>query len=409
MLPGIVAGRSSSVTRMTPSTAPAVAEVVEATDSILDVLRANASESETLRRVAPASVQAMADVGLWRILTPSSVGGGEAGLRAQVDSLFAVAAADPAAGWVQMVSNAHAWMVGNFPEACMQEVFAGGPDIRVPGTLASQGKATRVDGGWRLNGRWQFASGVDHGDWLLLGASADVLPESPTKLLHVVVPKADVVVDDTWFTLGLRGTGSKDLVAEDAYVPDHRAVPTKLLFDGESPHGEGGATFFNRLPVLVCLSVQLAAAVIGIADGALGLHVERTAVRREVYTRASKAENPGTQMRVAESTTELDLARLLIREAADRCDRAARSGDRLTIEDRAELKWHAAYAVELARRATDRVFASAGAHGIYDDSVLQARYRDVNTACHHAIADFDGNAQMYGRTRLGLDPGTPLV
>lgn len=77
--------------------------------------------------------------------------------------------------------------------------------------------------------------------------------------------------------------------------------------------------------------------------------------------------------------------------------------------ERAELKWHAAYAVELARRATDRIFASAGAHSIYDDSVQQARYRDVNTACHHAIVDFDGNAQMYGRTRLGLDPGTPLV
>lgn len=406
---GIIGQRSPTVMRMATSSAPAVAQVVDAAVSIVDVLRANAAESEHLRHVAPGSVQAMADAGLWRILAPASVGGAEAGLRAQVDSLFVVGAADPAAGWVQMVSNAHAWIVGNFPEACMHEVFEDGPDVCVPGTLASQGKATRVDGGWRLDGRWQFASGVDHGDWLLLGAIADVLPESPTRLLHVIVPKADIVVDDTWFTLGLRGTGSKDLVAGGVYVPEHRAVPTKLLFDGESPHGEGGPTFFNRLPVLVCLSVQLAASVIGIADGALELHVERTAVRREVYTGASKAENPGAQMRVAESTTELDLARMLIQSAADRCDLVARSGDRMTIDERAELKWHAAYSVELARRATDRVFASAGAHGIYDDSVLQARYRDVNTACHHAIADFDSNAQMYGRTRLGLDPGTPLV
>ena len=394
---------------MVPTAASAVTQASDAAATISDVLRANAAVSENLRHVAPESVQAMADVGLWRLLTPASVGGAEAGLRAQVDSLFVVAAADPAAGWVQMVSNAHTWMVGNFPEQCMHEVFADGPDIRVPGTLASQGKATRVEDGWRLDGRWQFASGVDHGDWLLIGAVADELPESPTRLLHLIAPKADMLVDDTWFTLGLRGTGSKDLVAEDVFVPEHRAMPTKILFDGESPHGEGGATFFNRLPVLVCLSVQLAAAVIGIANGALALHVERTSGRREVYTRASKAENPAAQMRVAESTTELDLARMLIRNAADRCDLVATTGDRLTIDERAELKWHAAYAVELARRATDRVFASAGAHGIYDDSVLQARYRDVNTACHHAIADFDNNAQMYGRTRLGLDPGTPLV
>ncbi len=351
----------------------------------------------------------MHDAGLWRLLTPAAHGGTEAGLRAQVDTLFIVAAADPAAGWVQMVSNAHVWMVGNFSAQCQEEVFADGPDARVPGTLAAQGKATRTVDGWRLDGRWQFASGVDHGDWLLLGAVADQLPGSPTKLLHVMVPKADVIVDDTWYTLGLRGTGSKDLVAEAVFVPEHRAVPTKALFDGESPHGEGGTTFFNRLPVLACLSVQLAAAVVGIADGALALHIERTAVRREIYTGASKAESVGTQMRVAESATELDIARTLVTNAADRCDEVARTGDRLTLDERAELKWHAVYAVELARRATDRIFASAGAHGIYDDSELQARYRDVNTACHHAIADFDGNAQMYGRTRLGLDPGTPLV
>ena len=114
-------------------------------------------------------------------------------------------------------------------------------------------------------------------------------------------------------------------------------------------------------------------------------------------------------MRIAESVIELHLARALIEQAADRCDDAARTGERLTIDERAKLKWHATYAVELTRRAVDRAFASAGAHGIYNDSALQARYRDINTACHHAIIDFDGNAQTYGRTQLGLDPGTPLV
>jgi alkylation response protein AidB-like acyl-CoA dehydrogenase len=351
----------------------------------------------------------MDGAGLWRILTPRTYGGWEAGLRAQVEALFVTAAADPAAGWVQMVSNAHCWMVGSFPVPCQEEVFAAGADIRIPGTLAAQGKATRVDGGWRLNGRWQFASGVDHGDWVMIGAVADHLPESTDRALHVVAPKADVFVDDTWHTLGLRGTGSKDIVADDVFVPAHRAIPTRLVFDGMSPHGERHATHVNRLPVLVCLSVQLAAAVAGIARGALELHVGRTAARREVYTGKAKAENVGAQLRVAESTTELTAAALLVRAAADRCDEVGRTGERLTVAERAELKWHAAYAVELCRRATDRVFAGSGAHAVYDDSELQSRYRDVNTACHHAVADFDANAEMYGRTRLGLDPGTPLL
>jgi alkylation response protein AidB-like acyl-CoA dehydrogenase len=149
--------------------------------------------------------------------------------------------------------------------------------------------------------------------------------------------------------------------------------------------------------VLVSLGVQYSGAITGIAQGALALHVERTRTRREVYTGVAKAESVGAQMRVAESATELHLAQSLAQRAADRCDQVAVTGQRLTIEERAELKWHAAYVAELCRRATERIFASAGAHAIYDDSVLQTRFRDVNTACHHAVADFDNNAQMYGR------------
>jgi alkylation response protein AidB-like acyl-CoA dehydrogenase len=346
---------------------------------------------------------------MFRILTPRTHGGSEAGLRAQVDALAAVSAVHPSAGWVQLVSNAHVWMVGSFPPGLQDEVFTAGPDVRVPGTLAAQGRARRVDGGWRLDGRWQFASGVDHGDWVMMGAVADQIPGSPDRALHVVAPKQDLVVDDTWYTLGLRATGSKDVVAEDVFVPDHRAMPTRELFDGLSPHGEVHTTHLNRVPVLVSLSTQLAGSVLGMAEGALGLHVERSRSRRDVYTGSAKAERAGTQARIAESAAELTSARLMVQRAADRCDEVGATGVHLTVEERAELKWHAAYVVELCRRAVERIFASAGAHAVYDDSDLQGWYRDVNTACHHAVADLDGTAEMYGRVRLGLDPGTPLV
>ncbi len=379
------------------------------TDQLRELLRRNAGVSEEMRMVAPDSVEAMRSAGLWAILTPAAWGGSEAGLRAQVDSLFEVAAVDSAAGWVQMVSNAHAWVVGNFPEECQREVFGESANIVIPGTLAAQGQAKRRPEGWELTGRWQFASGVDHGDWLLIGAIADDLPESDFPGLHLIVAKSDIDVDDTWHTLGLRGSGSKDLVADAVFVPAHRAMPSSTLFNGLSEHGEMHSTHINRVPLLVCLSVQLAATVIGIADSALSLHLERTAVRREVYTRSSKAKSVGSQMRVAEAAVELKTARMLVQAAADRCDEVGTTGERLDIETRAELKWNAAYAVELSRRATERIFATSGANAIYNDSELQARYRDVNTACHHAIADFDSTAEMRGRMLLGLDPGSTLL
>ena len=344
---------------MTATTgAPSVDERVERARSIVGTLADEAPRAESDRRLSTDAVAALHDAGMFELLTPATHGGPEAGLTAQVEALLVISEADPAAGWVQMVSNAHVWIVGSFPPACQAEVFAAGPSVVVPGTLAAQGRATRVDGGWRLSGRWQFASGVDHGDWLMIGAVADQrLPESGERGIHVVAPKVDVTVDDTWYTLGLRGTGSKDLVAEDVFVPDHRAMETRILFDGRSPHGEGHRTKLNRLPVLACLATQLAASVVGLATGALELHIDRTAARRHTYTGAPVADAPAVAMRVAESSTEIEMARRLVRASAARCDRVGMTGERPTIDERAELLWHAAYAVELCRRAVERVYS----------------------------------------------------
>jgi alkylation response protein AidB-like acyl-CoA dehydrogenase len=384
-------------------------EILSRVSAIHERIAARAADSEHARRLDPDSMAAMRDAGIFRLLAPRRYGGYEATLRTQMKATAVVAHAYPAAGWLQVVLGGHTWILGSFPEKCQDEVFGDGPDVRIPGTLAAQGKAATVDGGWRLSGRWQFCSGVDHGDWLLIGAHADHLPDAPDRSLHVVVPRAEVVVDDTWFSLGLRGTGSKDIVARDAFVPTHRAMPSRMLFEGRSPHAALHATGLYRLPVLSGLGLQLGGAVLGMARRALEIHVERTRTRREVYTKNAKAEHSGTQSRIAEAAAEILSAELLLGRVADGFDRIAAGGEPATVAERGELKWHAAYAVELCRRATERVFAAAGAHAIYDESPLQALFRDLNTACHHAAIDFDSTAEMFGRATLGAPLGTSLV
>jgi alkylation response protein AidB-like acyl-CoA dehydrogenase len=391
------------------STRPGHDDVLNAAEGIVARLAANADASEAARRLDPDSMAALRESGLGRLLVPRRYGGYEGELRTQAGAMTVLAQADPAASWVQMVLGGHDWVVGSFPEACQEEVFGPDPDVSIPGTLAAQGRVRAVDGGWELNGRWQFCSGVDHGQWLLIGAIADVADDSPDRLVHVVVPKEDVEVDDTWFTLGLRGTGSKDVVARGVFVPRHRSTPSRALLDGRSPHGEGHATNLYRLPVLIGLSLMLDGVVLGTAQAALRLHVERTRSRREIYTGRAKAQAAGTQARVAHSAAELASAELLIDRVGTRLADVAARGRPADLEERAELKWHAAYAAELCRRATERLFAAAGAHSVYDDSRLQALQRDVSTACHHATVDLDSAAEMYGRVSLGLDPGTPLL
>ena len=151
-------------------------EVVAAAGGAVDRLAANAAASEAARRLEPDSMAAITASGLGRLLVPRRYGGYEGELRTQAAAMAVLAQGDPAASWVQMVLGGHDWVVGSFPEACQDEVFGPDPDVRIPGTLAAQGKARRVAGGWELSGRWQFCSGVDHGEWLLIGAVADVAP-----------------------------------------------------------------------------------------------------------------------------------------------------------------------------------------------------------------------------------------
>lgn len=375
---------------------------------IRQILRETSAASDMNRRVDTRAIAAMREAGLARLLTPRAFGGYELPVSAQVRACMVTATACSAASWVNMVCAAHTYVVARYPQACREEVFADDPDVLIPGTLAPQGTVTRAENGWRLNGRWQFGSGIDHGPWLLLGALGEKTADGKRMPpMHVVVPKADIVVDDTWYTLGMRGSGSKDLVAEDVFVPAHRAMPTAPLFNGDF---EGEAEPLYRLPVMGGLASMLAGTVVGFSEAGLAVFIEATGVRRDAYAGSSKAAKPGIQKRIAEAGGELASARQLIERNCSILDAAlARNDPPIPLEELVTLRWNAAYAVELCRRALERIFAVAGAHAIYDDHPLQRVHRDLNTACHHAICDFDNAAELKGRLDLGLTEGMGLV
>jgi alkylation response protein AidB-like acyl-CoA dehydrogenase len=373
-------------------------ETLDAARAIAPRLEAVSETSELARRVDDDAVAALQEAGLIRLMAPRAHGGAELPIRHQILSCAETAKACPAASWLQMVCGAHTYIAGRYPETCQAEVFATGPDVLIPGTLAPQGAARQVEGGWRVSGRWQFGSGCDHGPWFLIGAAT---PEGPPGGVHVIVPAAEVTIDDTWYTLGLRGTGSKDLVLEDVFVPDHRAMLTPGLFVGQTAE-DAGALY--HLPVAPGLASMLAGSVLGMAERGYRRFVDYAAVRKEVIGTANKAEKAGTQMRVAQSGIELQAARLLLEGICDRFD-AVMAADEppMPLAERVQVRWEAAYVVELCRRATERLFAAAGAHGIYDTSPLQRVFRDINTASHHAIVDFDNLAEAKGMMELGLE------
>jgi 3-hydroxy-9,10-secoandrosta-1,3,5(10)-triene-9,17-dione monooxygenase len=374
-------------------------EIMRRAAAISPTLAAHARECDGARELNAESMAAVRDAGMFRIPQPRRVGGYELSLRTLADSVTRLSEACPSSGWVLMVMGAHHWCMGSFSEAAQDEVFGDGRDGLVAGTLSSQGTASAVEGGFRVEGRWQFCSGVDHADWVMLGC-ADTATHLP--LVHVVVPRADLEVDDTWHVMGLRGTGSKDVLAHDLFVPAHRTIDSRTLFRGESPHVANHATNLYRLSAEAMLSVSVSTAVLGSAKFALRQFIERTKERRVILTGARKAEHGPTQVRLAEAAAEIHSADLLIHDILAEFDRLVTTGDHFDNEHRVRAKWQAAYAAELCRRAVARMFSGSGAHAVYTPSGLQAAFRNVNVGAQHASIEFDNSAEQYARVRLGL-------
>jgi alkylation response protein AidB-like acyl-CoA dehydrogenase len=374
-------------------------EIMRRVAAISPALRRNAAACDAARQVVPESVAAMTQAGMFRISQPARTGGYEMSLRTLADAVTALSQACPSSGWVLMVAGAHHWCMGSFPEAGQDEVFGGGRDAIVAGTLSWQGSAVAVDGGYRIDGRWQFGSGVDHAQWVMLGC-AD--PDTHAPRVHVVARREEIEIDDTWHVMGLRGTGSKDVVARGVFVPERRAIDTRILFRGESPHSANHPTNLYRLSAEAMLSLSVATALLGSAKFALQEFIERTRQRRVILTGASKAEHGPTQVRIAEAAAEVQCADLLIHDALGEFDRLVATAERPDLEHRTRVKWQAAYAAELCRRAVARMYAGSGAHSVYESSPLQAAFRNIQVGAQHASIDFDSSAEQYSRLRLGV-------
>jgi 3-hydroxy-9,10-secoandrosta-1,3,5(10)-triene-9,17-dione monooxygenase len=344
---------------------------------------------------------AMVEAGLFRITRPARAGGFELSLRVFGDAVGAVSEVCPSSGWILMVMGAHHFCLASWPEQAQDEIFGAPDEALVAGTLAWQGKARAVDAGYVVDGRWQFCSGIDHANWVMMGC-ADA--ESGAPAVHVVAPRAQVEIDDSWQVLGLEGTGSKDIVANELFVPSYRAVDTRDLMRGASPYTLNHLTRVYRVSADAMLSLSVPAALLGIARAMHSSFIERTKQRRVIVSGARKAEHGPTQVRLAEAWVELHAAELILHDAQALMAQAAESEQTAATDMRyrARVKWQAAYAAELCRRAAARMYAAAGAHAVYNTGAIQRGYRDISVGAQHASIDFDSSAELYARTRLGL-------
>ncbi len=374
-------------------------QFLERARGLKPALAARAAACEALRRVPDESFKDFQEAGLLRALQPRRFGGFELDPLTFYRAVMQVAEACPSSGWVLGVVGVHNWQLALFPEQAQRDVWGEDTSIQISSSYAPTGKVERAPGGFRVSGRWSFSSGCDHCQWVFLGGSTrdgDGPPDARTYL----IPRRDYTILDNWHVAGLAGTGSKDILVEGAFVPEHR---THRFIDGfliQNPGGETNPGPLYRLSFGGVFASALAPPAIGAAQGALTAFRDQTRKRLAAYDLAKIAEDPFAQVSLAEAAAEIDAARERFERDWRELWTLARAGRELPLPLRRRTRFDSAQAVAASIRAVDRLLAASGGRGIFLDNPIQRFFRDVHAMQAHAVNHPERAARMYGKYEL---------
>jgi len=355
-------------------------------------------------RALPAElVQELRDGGQFGMCLPRSLGGGEVEPAEMVRTLETLAQGDGASAWCAMIASTSGLLGAYLPTEQAELIFDGGRSI-VGGVFAPRGRASRVEGGYLVSGRWSFVSGIGHSDWVLGGCLVEqgdgfeTIAGGGPDVRLMLMPRASVEVIDTWSVAGLCGTGSHDISVEAQLVPPDRAVS---LFS-DRPRVDGALYAF---PIFGLLALGICAVALGIARGAIEDLVELASGKRPAPGARSLAERATIQAEVARAEAKLRAARALVLEEAHAAFEAARAGGQLSDGDRLGLRLAATHATRTAAEVAGAMYQAGGGSSIYDSSPLQRRFRDANVATQHMMVA-PATFELAGRLLLGLPTDT---
>lgn len=361
------------------------------------LLSEHAGEGERARRVPDAVVAEARAADLLGAVVPTSLGGHGLTLGALAHGTRELAHGCPASAWTLSFLMLHGWMLSRFPVGSHEALFAAGPPTAAA-PLAPTGTLDAVAGGYRVTGRWEWATAIDHSDWCIVHG-IDTAAGLATRF--AVVPITEVVVEDTWSTSGMRATGSHTVVVDGVLVPEERTCPGDLL---REPAGGLAGDGLAGLPLLSVLALVASAPALGAAQAAVAHHRDRLAERVLAYTLGDRAaDQPLAQARLAAVTSQVETAAAGWTGTIDELTAAATGPPDDLLRARARLA--AAAAVRASRLAIGAIGEGAGASVYATGQPLQRLQRDVETLKGHVIFDWDRTTELAGRVMLGRPLG----
>ncbi len=290
------------------------------------------------------------------------------------------------------------------------EIWGESPDILIASAFVfPAGHAYRTDGGYRLSGRWKFASGLDPSRWSMLGAIVHDETTGEGEYRMFLLPQSDYRPIDTWFVAGLKGTGSKDIEVTEAYVPAYRTLAVADARGASTPGAILNTGPLYRIPVFDMFPYVVAGAALGIAEGAIASFTEETVTRLAAYSATRMADYAAVQIRLAEASAAVYAARLVMLSRSEEAMAIAERGEVPTVETKVAFRRDGAYAARLCTRAVDLLFEASGADGLYERREIQRAFRDVHAANSHNALTWDVAASLYGKVALGQRLDHPTI
>lgn len=367
-----------------------------------ELLEGDGPRSEELGRVSDEVATVLRESGVVRMLQPRDFGGMESHPSDFIRAVYEIGQRHGAAGWVAGVVGVHPHELAQGDRQMQREIWGEDPDTWVASPYAPMGRARPVEGGYVFNGRWPFSSGTDHCQWVMIGGliTDQEGNVASRESIHFVLPRRDYeILHDSWDVVGLRGTGSKDIVVKDAFVPEHRLIRTDPVTDGSAGLVAGRDVPLYAMPRNVVFSGAITTATIALAQGTLASYVAWTRQRSSRFGSAS--QDPFQLSELAPAAADIDASIGHVLHDMDRAFDIVSSGRLLTLSERAEIRRNQVSASHRAAEAADRIFKVSGGSQLHAKNPMQRMWRDCQSALHH-VQNYAGPLyQAYGMDYFG--------
>ncbi len=381
----------------TVATKDAGAAMLARVQALQPLLRDNAALARSERRVPDENIRALQEAGFFLALQPARWGGAELDPQYFFRMQMAIAEACMSTAWACGIVAVHAFQIALMDPRAQQDVWGDDIHTRVSSSYAPMAKVEPADGGFRISGRWGWSSGCDHCTWVLLGG---ILPDGTYRTF--LVPNSDYRIEDTWHSMGLQGTGSNDIVVEDAFVPDYRTHKQSDGFAGTNPGVTADSAALYHLPWAQLFIRVVSTPAIGAARDALAQYADL--VTRKASGDITKlAQDTSTQTRIAQARNVIEEMSCVMFANFDAMMANVRAGETIAIDDRVLYRYQASLVIEKAIEVVDALFSSAGGSSVFLGSEIQQRFLDIHTARAHVANNPTAFARNLGATLLGAD------